>query len=357
MNFTTFAAMNKESDTPQLPGKNNRRAKWWLIGAAVVITVFIIVAWPYFFTHSRSEQVIYITGSSTRASLTDSLSRHFDADFADRVMTLLPGDDSRISSRAGRYVIPAGTSPFTAARKLSRGQDPVKIVINGFRIPKVMTGKIAAKMSFSQAQLDSLLADSTYMARYGLTPAQSMALFTDNTYETFWSDSPEKFVDRIGKVYQSIWNPERTAKAKKLGLTPAEVMIVASITDEESNKSDEKGAIGRLYINRIAKGMKLQADPTVKYAIGDFSIRRITGAMLSTDSPYNTYRAEGLPPGPIRTTSTATIDSILNSKPHDYLYICAKSDFSGYHAFATTYEEHQKNAREYQQELDRRNIK
>lgn len=334
-----------------------RTAKWWLIGAAVVIIVLVVIAWPYFFTHSHSEQVIYIRENSTRASLSDSLTRHLDADFAERVMTLLPGDDSQIGSRAGRYIIPEGSSPFSAAMKLRRGQDPVKIVINGFRLPKVMTEKIAGKMSFSQDELNALLADSAYMARYGLTPEQSMALFTDNTYEAYWSDTPAKFVDRIGKVYEKIWNKERTAKAKKLGLTPAQVMIVASITDEESNKSDEKGAIGRLYINRIVKGMKLQADPTVKYAIGDFSIRRITGPMLSTDSPYNTYRVEGLPPGPIRTTSTATIDSILNSKPHDYLYMCAEADFSGYHAFATTYEEHQKNAREYQQELDRRNIK
>ena len=134
-------------------------------------------------------------------------------------------------------------------------------------------------------------------------------------------------------------------------------MIVASIVDEETNKADEKGKIGRLYINRLNKGMKLQADPTVKFALGDFSLRRIRKNHLSVNSPYNTYRNTGLPPGPIRTTSVATIDRILDSEPSDHIYMCAKEDFSGYHNFAASYSEHMANARKYQQALNKRGIK
>ena len=134
-------------------------------------------------------------------------------------------------------------------------------------------------------------------------------------------------------------------------------MIICSIVDEESNAKSEKGTIGRLYINRLKKGMKLQADPTVRFALNDFTIRRVTRNHLTVDSPYNTYQVEGLPPGPIRTTSVETIDAVLNSQPNDYLYMCAKEDFSGTHNFAADYATHQENARRYQNALNERGIK
>ena len=164
-------------------------------------------------------------------------------------------------------------------------------------------------------------------------------------------------VKKIGENYRKVWNTSRMDKAKQLGLSPSDIMIIASIVDEETAKEEDKGKIGRLYINRIKKGMKLQADPTVKYAVGDFSLRRIRGEHLKKESPFNTYLHTGLPPAPIKTTSVATIDSILNSKPNDYLYMCAKDDFSGYHAFASTYQDHLKNARADQRALNKRGIK
>ena len=172
-----------------------------------------------------------------------------------------------------------------------------------------------------------------------------------------WSGTPEKIIEKIGKNYSNVWNDERRKKAASLGMTPQQVMILASIVDEETNAASEKGTIGRLYINRLDKGMRLQADPTVKYAIGDFEKKRITKQDLQFESPYNTYRNGGLPPGPIRTTSKRTIDAILDSKPHRYLYMCAREDFSGRHNFAETYGDHTRNALRYQHALDERGIK
>ena len=164
-------------------------------------------------------------------------------------------------------------------------------------------------------------------------------------------------IQHFDNYYKQFWNDERKAKATALGLTPDEVVILASIVEEETAKRDERGKVGRLYLNRLQKNMRLQADPTVKYAIGDFSIKRITEKMCAFDSPYNTYRVAGLPPGPIRLVEKHTIDAILDSKPHNYIYMCAKSDFSGYHDFAADYATHIANAKRYQAELNKRNIK
>ena len=182
------------------------------------------------------------------------------------------------------------------------------------------------------------------------------AAFIPDSYEFYWSSTPANVVTRLLDYRNKFWTDERRSKAKSLGLTPTEVATVASIVEEETAKTDEKPKVARLYLNRIAKGIKLQADPTVKFASGDFSLRRITGKHLAIESPYNTYRIKGLPPGPIRVAAGATIDAVLNAPDHDYIYMCAKEDFSGYHNFAKDYATHQANARRYQAELNRRQI-
>ncbi|MDE6856965.1 MAG: endolytic transglycosylase MltG, partial [Muribaculaceae bacterium] len=240
-------------------------------------------------------------------------------------------------------------------RLTSGPQAPLTITINGFRLLPVLEEKVAARFDFTQDSIASVLADAGTLKEYGLTPEQALSLFINDSYQFFWNASPAEVVKKVGAHYDEVWTTERKAKAKALGLSPADVMTLASIVDEESSKLDEKGAIGRLYINRLQRGMKLQADPTVRYAGGDFSVKRIKNPN-SVESPYNTYIHMGLPPGPIRTTSVETIDAILDSKPHDYIYMCAKEDFSGYHNFASTYAEHQANARRYKRELDRRGI-
>jgi UPF0755 protein len=181
-------------------------------------------------------------------------------------------------------------------------------------------------------------------------------MFIPETYEFFWTTSPEDFAERMKKEYDRFWEGERDRKAGKLEMTREEIITLASIVDEETLYDDENSRVAGLYINRLEQGIPLQADPTLKFALGDFSRQRILNEDKEIDSPYNTYKFKGLPPGPISIPSVAAIDGVLDYEKHRYLYMCAKADFSGYHAFARTYNQHLKNARAYQRELNKRRI-
>ncbi|MDE6693970.1 MAG: endolytic transglycosylase MltG, partial [Muribaculaceae bacterium] len=245
---------------------------------------------------------------------------------------------------------------YDISRKILNGrQDPVKVVFNNVRTLGQLADKVASKMEFD-ASAFSRACDSV-LASKGLTPEQRPAAFLPDTYEFYWNASPEYVVERLAGYHDKFWNDERRRKADVLGLTPVEVATLASIVEEETAKVDERPKVARLYLNRIRKGMKLQADPTVKFAVGDFSLRRILGAHLKVESPYNTYLHEGLPPGPIRVVDKRTLDAVLDAPAHDYVYMCAKEDFSGYHNFAVTFAEHQANADRYRRELNRRGIR
>lgn len=356
-----------ENETPESGRKGNLdlkrfsgQKKLWIIILSLIIvaTVCFLVLVPIFTTKSMDDAIIRIPANANKGMVRDSVAKYLGDDYASLVMRVASMKGSDFSERHGAYLIPKGLSPVKAERKLSSGaQQPLKIVINGFRTPKVMAEKIAMKLDFTPDSLLNAMKDPEILDQYGITAEQAMVLFPDATYEVYWSTSPEELIEKTGSHFKHIWNSQRLEKAKALGLSPAEIMTLCSIVDEETNKADDKGKIGRLYINRLQKGIKLQADPTVKYAVGDFSLRRIKGEHLKKDSPYNTYIYKGLPPGPIRTTGEATIDSVLNSAPNDYIYMCAKDDFSGYHAFASNYDEHLKNARNYQKALNRRGIK
>ncbi|MDE6552305.1 MAG: endolytic transglycosylase MltG [Muribaculaceae bacterium] len=330
------------------------------IAAAVALVCFLgvgICAWLILFSgKAPSSAVVRIPSGASKAQVHDSISRYLGEPYASKVSRLVGLRGTDLGSRHGAYLIEAGMSPLSAARRLTGGpQEPLTITINGFRLLPVLEEKVSARFDFNEDSLAGVLADPEVMKQYGLTPEQALSLFLNDSYQFYWNASPSEVVKKIGSHYEEVWTPERKDKAKALGLTPAEVMTLASIVDEESNKQDEKGMIGRLYINRLQTGMKLQADPTVRFAGGDFTVKRVKNPN-SIQSPYNTYLHAGLPPGPIRTTSVETIDAILDSKPHDYIYMCAKEDFSGYHNFAATYSEHQANARRYKRELDRRGI-
>jgi UPF0755 protein len=202
-----------------------------------------------------------------------------------------------------------------------------------------------------------LLNDSTYCDALGFTPETVLTMFLPNTYEMYWNIGEEKFVSKMKREYLNFWNSDRNAKAQALGLSPIEVSVLASIVEEESAVVDEYPMIAGLYLNRLSKGMPLQADPTVKFALGDFGLRRILHKHLEVDSPYNTYKNIGLPPGPLRIPSIKAIDAVLNRVEHNYLYMCAKEDLSGTHNFAVTLAQHTANARRYQAALNRRGIK
>lgn len=207
------------------------------------------------------------------------------------------------------------------------------------------------------ATVASALTDSLTCARLGYTPQTIACLFIPNTYEVYWDMTLDQFLARMTKEKDRFWNDERRQKAKDIGLTPEEVVTLASIVDEETAKNDEKPIIAGLYMNRLKRGMLLQADPTVKYAVGDFTLQRILYRHLEVDSPYNTYKYAGLPPGPLRIPSIRAIDGVLNYTHHNYLYMCAKEDLSGRHNFARTLAEHSRNAQRYQSALNRLHIR
>lgn len=337
---------------------SNRKSKHWRIGlVSAIVFAALLIAWAALFAgKAPSSAEIKIPKEATSQSIADSISKYLGKGYAAKVARLVSLRHTDLSKRHGAYLIEAGMSPLQAMRRLTSGpQNPLTVTINGFRQLHVLEDKLASRFDFSPQDLNAVLSDTDFMSRFGLTPDQALALFLNDSYQFFWNASPRQVVEKIGAHYNDIWTPQRRAKANALGVSPADVMIIASIVDEETNAKEEKGDVGRLYLNRLKKGMKLEADPTVRFAGGDFSIKRVREPKKIL-SPYNTYLHYGLPPGPIRTTSPETIDAILNSRPHDFIFMCAKEDFSGRHNFAVTYSEHLANARRYKRELDRRGI-
>ncbi|MCA1747205.1 MAG: endolytic transglycosylase MltG, partial [Bacteroidales bacterium] len=258
--------------------------------------------------------------------------------------------------KPGRYRIEDGMSNNEVVNMLRSGnQAPVMVVFNNLRTFGALAGKVAPYIEPDSAALLEHLLDPMLPAKYGLTPETFMAMFIPNTYEMYWSSTPEDFTDRMASEYENFWE-KRDKKLSKLGLTREEVSTLASIVDEETLIDDENERVAGVYMNRIKQGMPLQACPTLKFAMGDFTITRILNEYKKVESPYNTYMHRGLPPGPIIIPSVSAIDAVLNYEDHNYLYMAAKADFSGRHAFARNLAQHNKNAAEYQRELNRRKI-
>lgn len=308
----------------------------------------------------ESEQAVRVniprgaTSESVRDSMQTALGQSYGT-LVYRLWQLAAGDPA--GSR-GSYLIQPGTTVLQAAHAIGAArQTPVKVTINNVRTFNDLKKRLAGKLDVTAAELDAsfekALKDHPHFGSRETFPA---AVLPD-TYEFYWTDSADHVVEKLVGTRDVFWNEERLAKAKALGLTPVEVATIASIVEEESNKIDERPTIARLYINRVKQGMKLQADPTVKFATGNFALRRITGTHLQTKSPYNTYKNVGLPPGPIRVATAQTMDQVLNAPENDYLYMCAKDDFSGYHYFAHDYKTHQVYADRYRAALNRRGIR
>ena len=264
--------------------------------------------------------------------------------------------DSR--KRSGRFAINDGDNMHEIYRRIvSNEQTPVKLVVPPTRTLEQLTGAISRQLMLDSLELSDFLTRPIYYETIGYKRETLLSLFIPNTYEVYWNIKPENLMTRLIKERRDFWNKERIAKAEKLNMTPEEVATLASIIDEETNNDEEKPIVAGMYINRLKRNIPLQADPTVKFAIGDPTRKRILKKDLETDSPYNTYKYKGLPPGPLRIPTIQAIESVLNYTKHNYLYMCAKEDFSGKHNFAKTLSEHNANAEKYQQALNRLNIK
>ncbi|MDE7451757.1 MAG: endolytic transglycosylase MltG [Paramuribaculum sp.] len=343
--------------TSRKSAKKKRNPLVWTI--IIIAAVMLIGAFGIFCFHSyRGDEVwIYIPKNATTEDIKKELTEKMGSGEATRVISLWTLMGGNPENAHGAYRFYPGAASIRIARRLQKGaQTPVKLTFNNARTLDELAAKIAKPMEFSAD--DFLNACSQDLPGYGFDDRRAyVAAFLPDSYEVYWTDSAEKVVEKLLKHRNSFWNDTRRQKAKALGITPVQASTLASIVEEESMKTDERPTIARLYLNRLHKGMKLQADPTVKFAVGDFSLRRILGKHLKVSSPYNTYQNAGLPPGPIRVASAATIDAVLDAPKNNYIYMCAREDFSGYHNFAADYDTHMANARRYQAELNKRGIK
>lgn len=259
--------------------------------------------------------------------------------------------------KPGKYVFYEGMNTNQMVNMLKAGnQQAVSVTFNNLRFMEDLAGKVASYIEPDSTTLLSYLTDENVIKEMGFDKHSFHAMFVPNTYEFYWTTTPKQFTDRMKAEYDRFWTADRKKKAEDLGLTPIEISTIASIVQEETIKKEEKPRVAGLYINRIKKGMLLQADPAIKFAIGDFSIKRILNKHLEIDSPYNTYKNAGLPPGPINFPEISSIEAVLNAEKHSYLYMCASDQFDGTHNFAKTLREHNSNARKYHRALNKNKI-
>lgn len=259
--------------------------------------------------------------------------------------------------KPGRYIVLDSMNNYELVNLLRSGnQKPVKVIFNNIRELSQLAEKVSKQIEADSTSLMRTMTDPSVLSDMNLTPETATLIYIPDTYEFYWNTSAEGFVKRMYEEYNRFWNPERIKKAEEIGMTIPEVVTLASIVEKETNKNDEKPLIAGVYINRIEKGWRLQADPTLIYAMGDFEIKRVLNVHKDFESPYNTYKYGGLPPGPICIPSISSIDAVLNYQNEGYLYFCAKDDLSGYHVFAKTNRQHNRNAKKYQKALDNLNI-
>ena len=259
--------------------------------------------------------------------------------------------------RTGRYLVPAETANLQLIRMFRSGdQKPIQLTFNNIRTREQLAARLGSQLMIDSAAIICKLEDDTYMQQFGLRKETAVCLFLPDTYEMWWDISADQLFKRMADIHDAFWNADRQAKAAALKLTPEEVTTIASIVEEETNRDEDKPIIAGLYMNRLRIGMPMQSCPTVKFALQDFGLRRITNEHLKTESAYNTYIHPGLPPGPIRIPQKKTIDFALNPIPSNYLYMCASAKFDGTHHFSSSYAAHAAYAAAYQRELNRRKI-
>lgn len=260
--------------------------------------------------------------------------------------------------KPGRYIILDGMSNNKLVNLLRSGeQKPIRVIVRSVRNKTQLASQVGALIEADSAEIMAKLNDPKYCEKLGFNTTTIFTLFMPNTYEFYWNTSADEFIDRMAKEYKRFWTDERKAKAREVGLSQSEVSILASIVQsEQAAHPDERDEVAGLYLNRLKKGMRLESDPTLIHALGDYSIKRVLNVHKQVNSPYNTYMNAGLPPGPILLPELASLDAVLNPAHHNYIFMCAKEDFSGYHNFAVSYNQHINNAKRYQRELNNRKI-
>lgn len=316
------------------------------VAAYCAIKFYILAPWE-----GEATRIYIPAGADVRSELTSQLGPSYGG----KVYNMFKWQKGDAARAHGSYLIEHGNEALRVARHIARGmQTPLRATFSTARTPGNMATLLAGSLECDSASIMAAI-DSTLSARRLTSPLYATAFMPDS-YEFYWTASPATVVDKLIANSDRFWNDERLAKAAALGLSPEQVYTLASIAASETNMSDEWGKVARLYLNRMELGMPLQADPTVVFALGDFTIRRVTGQHLKVESDYNTYTHQGLPPGPIRLVDGRQLDAVLDAPRHKYLYMCAKPDFSGYHNFATDYNRHRINAALYYKALTARGL-
>ncbi len=334
---------------------------------AIAIIILAILSGGYFtLTFYRTyfspnftgkEKYLYIkTGSNLDVVFTELESQNMVSDVSSFKKAAAKMDLAK-NLKPGRYLVRKGMTNRTAINMIKAGnQDPVKLKIHNLRTKENFAAFLSKNLEADSLQFIAVLDSNNLITKYGFNEDNIYTMFIPNTYNVYWNELPIDFFKRMNKEYDVFWTTDRKQKAASLNLSPIQVTILASIVDGEALYDKEMPIIAGLYLNRLNKGQLLQADPTVIFANGDFTVKRVTNTLLQTQSLYNTYKFAGLPPGPIMMPSINAIDAVLNHDKNNYLYMCAKEDFSGYHNFAATQEEHNANARKYREALNKRKI-
>jgi len=310
------------------------------------------------FLVKKESKVLFIPNGTSFSQLVDSLSSGgyvvdmISFGFLAKIL------DYQEHIKPGAYQIPSDGSNLTVLRMLKSGrQVPIKVTFHNLRTKKQLIEKLDSKLQMNRVDFESFMNNQDSVSKFGFDTNTIVSMFIPNTYEFFWNTKPSVFFRKMDKEYHRFWTEERLKKADDLHISPLQVSILASIVETETTKPDEMPRVAGVYLNRLKENMPLQADPTVVFAVGDFSIKRVLSGHKAIDSPYNTYKYSGLPPGPIYVPSTRTIDAVLNREMHDYLFFCAKEDFSGYHNFTRDFDVHLANARKYQAALNEAGIR
>src|SRR5258706_614921 len=339
-----------------MPEVNKGKLAFYIIASTLLIT-FVFYGYQICYTPNilleRDDRPFIIRSGTTFRKVQEDLgNNNFVNDMVSfSFLAKLTGYDKGI--KPGRYILRRNMTNLQALRVLEFAQQvPVRVTFSFVRLRTELVEKITKNVAMSPGEFDTALDEFIKSNNEGFNKENILCMFLPNTYEVYFNVLPEDLVVKLNSEYKKFWNEERINKAKEINLTPIEVSILASIVQAESVKPDEAPVIAGLYLNRLKKGIALQADPTLVYAVGDFSLKRVLNGHKQIKSPYNTYKYPGLPPGPINVRQLASIDAVLNYQHNDYYYMCAKEDFSGYHNFAHNLEDHNINARKYQKALD-----